>query len=250
MKKPKAAKKAVTKESKTKKPTAAVEPKTELAKTAAGTEVTVQKLNKDEQKIFAEALRRGEDTRSAVEDTLKDYGQWLFANVFGGDAKAVLEFSKDNPIWMHLILRAGGKTLRIDPRLLNATLMCAAYDKRLNDDTWKALDFTRKSALLPLKNETQMRRAAQHVLNAGLTVRDTRKYVGQMLEDKGEPRGVRVSPVKMKAQVAELRERWTGKDFQRQLAEAVAHLERNDRTQFSKELKSLRDALTALVARL
>lgn len=118
-------------------------------------------LNKVDSSLLAEALRRGEATRNVMEDALVDYGRWILVNVFGDDAAAALDGRSKNAVWVTLLRRAGGPTLRLSRRMLYVAVEIAARDKRINDDVWRTLEPGRKELLLPLADEPVMRKAAK-----------------------------------------------------------------------------------------
>ncbi len=146
-------------------------------------------LSKSHATLFAEALRRGEATRNTMEDALVDYGRWILVNVFDDDAAAALDDKSENPVWVALLHRAGGPTLRISRRVLYVALEIAARDKRINDDVWRTLEPGRKELLLPLGDEPAMRKAAKHVVTMKLSQDKTRAYVASLRVESGnEPK--------------------------------------------------------------
>ena len=56
-------------------------------------------LTREEKLLLAEALRRAEVARDAVEDALVGLGRWLLVHVFQDDSTAALEGRCDNPVW-------------------------------------------------------------------------------------------------------------------------------------------------------
>jgi hypothetical protein len=144
-------------------------------------------------RLFAEALRRGEATRNAMEDALVDYGRWLLVNVFQDDAAAALDTKSENPLWIALLARAGGPTLRISRKVLYVAVEIAARDKRINDDNWRMLEPGRKELLLPLADESAMRRAARHVVAMKLSQDKTREYVASLRAAEGDAPKLRLT---------------------------------------------------------
>ncbi|NOU35119.1 MAG: hypothetical protein HOO96_45085 [Polyangiaceae bacterium] len=136
--------------------------------------------------LLAEALRRGEAARNVMEDALVDYGRWILVNIFGDDASAALDAKSENPLWVALLARAGGPTLRISRKVLYVAVEIAARDKRINDDIWRGLEPGRKELLLPLSDESKMRKAAKHVVEMKLSQDKTREYVAELRAVGGE----------------------------------------------------------------
>ncbi|MBI5514010.1 MAG: hypothetical protein HY909_09600 [Deltaproteobacteria bacterium] len=85
-------------------------------------------LDDAQRKLLAEALRRAEETRDAVEGALVGLGRWLLVQVFDDDAAAALDGRHQNPVWRELLRRAGGPTLRLSERVLCVALHVAAHD--------------------------------------------------------------------------------------------------------------------------
>lgn len=208
------------------------------------------RLTATERKLVAEALRRAEETRNVMEDSLVGYGRWLLVQVFDDDASAALTGRHDNAVWRDLLARAGGPTLRLSERLLYVALHIAAHDKRINDESWRNLEPGRKELLLPLPSESLMREAAQHVTEMKLTQRATRSYVSALLEREGERRKLRLTPGRINAHVRGFRERVTRADYQRS---AVATLKKADAEEVKKvreEVAAVRDWATGFLAKL
>ena len=59
--------------------------------------------------MLAEALRRAEDTRNVMGDTLVAFGRRLIVRVFDDDAGAAMAGRHQNPVWSGLLTRAGGR---------------------------------------------------------------------------------------------------------------------------------------------
>lgn len=124
-----------------------------------------------------------------MEDALVEYGRWILVHIFGDDAGAALDTKSDNVLWRALLARAGGPTLRMSRKVLYVAVEIAARDKRINDDIWRNLEPGRKELLLPLADESRMRRAAKHVVEMKLSHDKTREYVAALrTEDGDEPK--------------------------------------------------------------
>ncbi len=221
------------------------------AEVAAGSaEGSVPPLNSLDQKLLAEALRRGEAARDGMEDVLRDYGSWLFVNLFDSNSSKVIEARREHPVWRHLVARAGGPTLRLNEPMLAVCLLTAAYDKRLNDDSWRALDMGRKQLLLRLKTDEQMRKGAHHVLAAKLTWRATREYVRNSLETQGEPTEIRVRVGQVQQWLQGIHERLMAGGFQAKLETAAQELPKTERKKLHRQIDTLQQQLAALAKRL
>lgn len=135
------------------------------------------RLTKAERAVVEEALRHAEDLRASVQVSVMSFGRWVLANVFREDPRSALSAKADNPAWRELLRLAGGPRLRISRKLLYSSVLVAAYDKRIGHGAWRDLDFGRKELLLPLRDDADLREAANHVEKFELTQRDTRAYV-------------------------------------------------------------------------
>ncbi len=200
-------------------------------------------------KLLAEALRRGENAREGMETVLKEYGAWLFGNVFNGDSAAAINERKNNPVWQSLLEKAGGSTLRLNERMLTVCLLAAAYDKHLNSDSWRLLDLGRKELLLRLETDEQLREGAEHAINAKTTWRMTRDYVANVLAEAGTPVEVRVSVPRTQKWLQTIHDRLST-EFQRKLVAGAKELDAKERKELQRSVATLHRELGELVARL
>lgn len=207
-------------------------------------------LDGAQRKMLAEALRRAEETRNVMEDALVTFGRWLLVQVFDDDASAALAGRHQNPVWRSLLARAGGPTLRLSERMLYVALHIAAHDKRINDEAWRNLEPGRKELLLPLGDESTMRRAAQHVTAMKLTQRATRAYVTSVLAESGEERAARLTPRRVVAQVRGFREKVTRGQWQRRAVSALRDGDDEARAAARKELEALQTWAATLLGKL
>jgi hypothetical protein len=150
-------------------------------------------LDAHERKVLDEALLRGETVRKSVEDAVVEYGRWLFAQVFGGDTSLVFDRREDHPLWNAIVEASDGPRLRLTAEAIECAVLCAAYDKRLNNDAWRALDYGRKSRLVRLEDERLLRKAAQHVLATNMKTKPLEAYVRALLMAEGERVQTRVT---------------------------------------------------------
>ena len=204
------------------------------------------KLSKEELPVFNEALRRGEEARNKMESALVEYGSWLLVHVFGGDTTAALEHRKDNNIWMSLVARAGGKTLRVSQKFLTVAVRIAAYDKRLQSDSWKLLEPGRKELLLPLRDEALLREAAEHVVDSTLGMNATRDYVNALREKNGADPVVRVTVPKIKKMFSGFRSQVTDKGFLQRIGKLAPTMDADEKKALKDEARALEAALAAL----
>ncbi len=84
-------------------------------------------LTTAQRSVLEEALRLGEDLAGEVEAKVSSYGRWILDTIFKNDAAAALDDRSTNPIWLELVRRAGGPTLRIGRRMLYVALQLAAW---------------------------------------------------------------------------------------------------------------------------
>lgn len=175
---------------------------------------TAIRLSSAEKRIFEEALRRGEDLADDVQSKVSAYGRWLLATVFDNDATVALDEKTKHPVWLELVRRAGGPTLRIGRRMLYVALQVAANDKRITDDTWRRLDAGRKEILLPLDDPRSLRDAAEHVS----------KF----------------------SRISKLRESLDGAAVMRRVRAMQTNLDTADRQSIAAEIDKLREVLSAI----
>lgn len=207
-------------------------------------------LDAAERKVLDEAMSRVATVFETVDDAMTELGRWLFTQVFGEDSSAVIEHADDNAVWKALVAHADSAKVRLSAELLRATALCAAYDKRLNSDAWRSLDFSRKSRLVRLGDDKLLRKGAQHVLASNLGVRQVEAYVRNVLAELGEPVPTRVNVSAFRGQLAKWTERVSAKSFARQLEGAAKKLDDEEREALVSELESAQEALAELVARL
>ena len=205
-------------------------------------------LTRDDRTVLAEALRQAEGTRNIVEAALLDFGRWLLVEVFHDDAAAALGAKGDNSVWRELVDRAGGPTLRLGERFLFVALEIAAHDKRIQDDAWRLLESGRKELLLPLKDETLMRKAAQHVVTMKLSQRATREYVRAELVAQGGAEAPRVTTKRFQAHVRRFRERVLDAAYRRKMERSLRELPKEEKAGVRGELLAIKTWAAELLA--
>jgi hypothetical protein len=204
------------------------------------------RLDAAERQVFNEALRLGADLADEVEAKVAAYGRWLLESVFSNDAAAALDERTKNKVWMELVRRSGGPTLRIGHRMLYIAVRLAAYDKRISDQTWRGLDAGRKELLLPLRQDRRLRDAAQHVTKFNLTQTKTKAYVGELLAKEGEAQAVRLTAPLLIGRMKKIHETLGSASTLRKLRALHGELEVAERKALVVEIEKARDALTAV----
>lgn len=197
-------------------------------------------LTAPQRALLAEALRRAEETRDVMEDALVSFGRWLLVAVFNDDASAALGDRSDNPVWLDLLHRAGGPTLRLSEKMLYVALHIAARDRRITDEAWRNLEPGRKEILLPLGDDGLMRKAAQHVSAMKLTQRATRAYVASLQAERGKAKGARLTAPRLAARVRRFREGVASKAVEKRIAAALDAAEPDDAKAAIEELEAVR----------
>jgi hypothetical protein len=203
------------------------------------------KLNKAERALLDEALLQGERTRDAVDDALIEFGRWVLLHVFANDATAATDLRTSNPVFLELLRRAGGPTLGLSVRAIHLAVHVAARDRRITDPAWRSLTLTRKELLLPLGDDVQIRHAARHVARMGLSHRDTRAYVAQLLLQAGKVRQIRVTLPQFTARLRNLRE-GSAHGVLRRMVDLAKHASPEEREAVRVEVHALREMLDTL----
>lgn len=198
-------------------------------------------LQPTDRKLLAEALRRGEEARDVMEDALVTFGRWLLVHVFHDDAAAALDRRAENPVWRELLRRAGGPTLRLSRKTLFVAVHIAARDKRITDESWRALEPGRKQLLLPLADEAAMRDAAHHVSRMKLTQRATRAYVASLRAESGAAPRARVTAPRLAGRLKRFREEVAGSGSRARVERALRGASPDERKAVVRELQALRD---------
>jgi hypothetical protein len=219
---------------------AQVEPPSKLARTLAVAE----------RAVLDEAITRAARLYESVGDAWADFGRWLFTHVFGEDTKAAIDHREDNPIWQALYALADSAKVRLRQDELERAVLTAAYDKRLNSDAWRALEFGRKWRLLKLKDDKLLRQAAQHVLSANLDTRAIDLYVRRVLEEQQTTTATRVHVGALIGALDRMQQRLTDRAFARQLEGAAKKLSEDKREALIGSVTEARDALDATLHRL
>lgn len=207
-------------------------------------------LTKEERLRLAEAIRLGEEARRNAEDALTAYGRWLLVNVFGDDTSEALTNKRANPVWHALIELAGGPKLRLSRTSLHLAVQIAAYDKRLGDETFRALDVTRKRLLLPLAEDSRIRDAAQHVVAMKLTAADTQAYVRSLLTNDGGPALLRMTPTSASARIARAAKPFKDRSLFGKWKSQLALLSGDARRDALSELRAITKAVDELMSAL
>ena len=135
-------------------------------------------------------------------------------------------------------------------KMLYVAVEIAARDKRINDDIWRGLEPGRKELLLPLADESKMRKAAKQVVEMKLSHDKTREYVAELRSGEGEPPRARVSLKRVAGRVRKFHAALGSAAVLRGLRQAAATASDAEKSAMRKELdvltkwlSSARDAL-------
>jgi hypothetical protein len=201
-------------------------------------------LSRTDDALLAEAVRRGREVVTTTESVVAAYGQWLFANLFGGETRAVLDRDPDQPVWGRLLDGKGATRTGIARSTLVTTLRVAALDKRLDDGAWSGLSYSHKVALLPLSEPNALRSAARHALAASLSVQDTRTYVSNLLHPEG-PR-LRLTPASARGAIRRIAVSFARPRYVQKLETQLGRLDGDAREQTRAEIEALIEHLDRL----
>jgi hypothetical protein len=221
-----------------------------MVKATLATHEDSRALTAAERAVLAEAVTRGEALRKSTDQAVSDYGRWLFDQVFGGDSTSAIAHRDDNALWRAIVDVADSVRLRLPPALIESAVLCAAYDKRLNSDAWRALDFARKSRLLKLSRDKLLRQGAQHALSANLSAKATEQYVRAVLREQGEAVQVRLTMSRVRRRVAEFSARLSAKDFARRFEQLVRDADDGEKRALLAELEAAQATLAKLRAQI
>ena len=207
-------------------------------------------LTGTEKRRLAEAVRLGEEARSEAEGALVGYGRWLLVNVFDDDTTEALLHKRTNPVWHALLELADGPRLRLSRTSIHLAVQIAAYDKRLNDEAFRALDVTRKRMLLPLADDRRIRDAAQHVSGMKLTASDTQAYVRAQLAESGEKPALRMTAKTATARVSRAAKPFRDRAMLGKWRAQLGELTGAPRQEALNDLRAIARAVTDLMAAL
>jgi len=193
--------------------------------------------------VLSDAIREGTDVADTLEDRVRAYGRYLLAKVFGDDTREALDLRTKNPVWTELVRHAGGPTLKLSRKVLDVALRMAAYDRRITDETFRALDSGRKERLLPLGEPARMRQAAAHVTKFHLTQTDTEQYVTSLLAEDGKTRQVRFTAPQLVSKVKTLRSNLEKASTLRRVRELKGQISPKEREDMAAEMERLGEAV-------
>lgn len=201
------------------------------------------KLDAAQRKILEAALSEGEKLDETVQTAVMSFGRWLLGNVFDGSSKDALDRKSKNKVWSELVRRAGGPTLTVSRRVLYVALTLAAFDKQINDQAWRRLDFGRKELLLPLATPDKLRAGAQHVSKWNLTQAKTREYVTAQLGKSGKSRQRRLTGAQLATRVKKWRDELEADGFLGHVESLRGDLPKAERERMGEEIERLQKAL-------
>jgi hypothetical protein len=197
-------------------------------------------LDRAKRTLLQEALLEGAKVVEIVEQTVVGYGRWLLLHLFDDDSTAALDDKSDNLVWLELLRRAGGPTLKLSAKTLYNALRVAAYDRRITAESFRQLDFGRKELLLPLKEDRRLSRAAQHVSTMKLSQTATKTYVEALRREDGTPPAARLTAAALLSRIKSSRARLAVPKGKK-LEKVVAALGKEERASFRTELTALID---------
>jgi hypothetical protein len=203
-------------------------------------------LTTPQKRVLDEALRLGADLADEIESKTMSYGRWLLESVFDSDATKALDEKTQNPIWLEIVRRAGGPTLRVSRRMVYVALQLAAFDKRITDQTWRGLDAGRKEILLPLDDDKRLRQAAEHVAKFNLTQAKTREYVSELMTKNGAPPRARITGPVLTGRIRKFREALGSTAVLRRVRALKAELESSEVEPIIGEIEKLREVLKSV----
>lgn len=213
----------------------------EQAKPAKGS-----RLSDTDRALLQSVVARAASVHETVESTWTDFGEWVFTQVFGEDSTSAIEHADDNPVYTELLKLADGPRVRVRPEDIERATLCAAYDKRLNNDSWRALNYGRKWRLLRLEDEKLLRKAAQHVLSSNLDTRGVETYVRNVLAERGAAIETRVNLRALTGQLQRVTERVSSDAFLKKLSSAAKELDEDQRERMMEQVDAARTALEVL----
>ncbi len=204
------------------------------------------RLSEADRALLQSVLAKAAAVHEAVESTWTDFGQWIFTQVFGEDSTAVIDHADDNPVYTELLHLADGPKVRIRREEIQRAVLCATYDKRLNNDSWRALNYGRKWRLLRIEDEKLMRKAAQHVLASNMDTRGVETYVRNILTEHGNALETRVNLRALSGQLQRVTERVSSNAFLKKLTSAAKDLDPEQRARVVAQEAAARTALEVL----
>ncbi len=204
------------------------------------------RLSDADRALLQSVIERAALVHETVESTWTEFGRWVFVQVFGEDSTSAIDHRGDNPVYEELLRLADGPKVRIRAEDLERATLCAAYDKRLNNDSWRALNYGRKWRLLRLDNEKLLRKGAQYVLASNLDTRGVESYVRNVLAERETGLDTRVNFRALTGQLRRVTQRVTTDAFLKQLASAAKQLDDEQRERVVAQIEAARDALDVL----
>lgn len=200
-------------------------------------------LDAAQKSLLADAVREGEALADELEDKVVAYGRYVLAKVFEDDTHEALDRRTKNPVWLELVRRAGGPSLRLSRHMLYVAVATAAWDKRVHDAAFRGLDLGRKELLLPLDDPQKLKAAANHVSKLSLTQTDTKQYVTSLLAEEGKKRQVRYSSQQLRGKARKLRQVFEDGATLRRVKTLRGEMDDAERARFVDEMDRLRAAV-------
>ena len=198
-------------------------------------------LAKEQKLLLQEALIEGAKTVDTMESAIVEYGRWLLLHVFEDDSAVALDDRTGNPVWLELLRRAGGPTLKLNGKSLNVAIRIAAHDRRITSETFRSLDYHRKELLLPLRDDARLVEAAKHVSSLKLSQNATQSYVDELRKAGGKPPEPRLTPARLLARVNATRARLAVPKGKKHIEKLAAELSKEQRAELNAAIRALID---------
>ncbi len=205
-------------------------------------------LDKPQKALLDEALLEAGKVVAVVEDAVLGFGRWLLVHVFESDTRAALSDRSDNAVWLELLRRAGGPTLKLNDKALQNCVRVAAYERRISHGTFRGLDYNTKELLLPLGDEQAIAQAAKHVSDLALSQKAVGKYVDALRREQGKPREPRITVPRLHRLLETTHERLSFPHGKRRLEKLAANLSKEERAAMQAKLRAVIDAAHELQA--
>lgn len=198
------------------------------------------KLTPAQDVVLRRILDHADGVRDEMEGLLRGFGRFVLTEALAGESSQAIGIeSSANPVIREIFRRAGGPTLRLNAFTVSCCIRIAGWEKAINDETYKGLDWNRKILLLPLADGDRIREAAQWVSSHKLSEQATEAYVEGLRNVSGKPPVSRLTPPRAKTHFVRLRKRLTDRRALPKLIAEIADLADDDKQELLDELEAL-----------
>lgn len=198
------------------------------------------KLTAAEEKLLRRILDHAEGVREEIEALLRGFGRFVLTEALGGESSEAIGIeASSNPVVRELFRRAGGPTLRLNAFTVSCCIRIAGWEKAINDETYKGLDWNRKVLLLPLADKDRIREAAQWVSSHKLSEEATEEYVEGLRTEAGKPPVSRLTAPRARKHLVQLRKRFTERRALPKLIAEISDLPDEEKQELLEELEAL-----------